>query len=108
MTPHLEKRLAEIAAEKGYHPASEYMDALRTGAVEALDSRMAPKHTGMMISARGLLMRVGGYLKPGARQLLEHLKEVADRFYAGDISAVDEFLQLYQLDEARPKEPSDA
>ena len=34
--------------------------------------------------------------------MLKHLDEMADRYYAGDIAAVDEFLQLYCLDEKRP------
>lgn len=37
MTPHLEQRLAEIAAEKGYHPASEYVHAMRLAAEAALE-----------------------------------------------------------------------
>jgi hypothetical protein len=34
--------------------------------------------------------------------LLEHLNEMANRFYNGDITAVDEFCQLYCLDNNRP------
>ena len=63
---------------------------------------LAKKHEGMKISASGILLRVGGYLKGGARELDRHLKEMATRYYAGDIAAVDEFLQLYCLDGARP------
>jgi hypothetical protein len=65
---------------------------------------LAAKHHGMRISAHGLLARVGGYLKGGAREMLKHLDEMATRYYAGDIAAVDEFLQLYCLDEKRPAE----
>ena len=35
-------------------------------------------------------------------EMLKHLQEVGRRFYAGDIKVVDEFLQLYCLDENRP------
>jgi hypothetical protein len=67
---------------------------------------LAARHYGMCISARGLLVRVGGHLKAGAREMLKHLDEMATRYYAGDIAAVDEFLQLYCLDEKRPEQPS--
>jgi hypothetical protein len=63
---------------------------------------LAKKHNGMRISASGILQRVGGHLKFGARQMDEHLKEMASRYYAGDVAAVDEFLQLYGLDDNRP------
>lgn len=63
---------------------------------------LADKHTGMRISASGVLLRVGGRLKFGAQQMHEHLQEMASRYYAGDIRAVDEFLQLYCLDDNRP------
>lgn len=65
---------------------------------------LAAKHHGMCISAPGLLARVGGHLKGGAREMLKHLEEMATRYYAGDIAAVDEFLQLYCLDDKRPAE----
>ena len=63
---------------------------------------LAKKHTGMKISASGVLNRVGGHLKFGAQEMLKHLNEMADRYYSGDIAVVDEFLQLYCLDEKRP------
>jgi hypothetical protein len=64
---------------------------------------LADKHTGMRISASGLLLRVKGDLRFGAQSMLGHLQEMSDRFYAGDIKAVDEFLQLYCLDKNRPE-----
>ncbi len=64
---------------------------------------LADTHTGMRISADGFLDRVGGRLKFPANEMKLHLHEMADRFYAGDIEAVDEFLQLYALDEKRPE-----
>lgn len=70
---------------------------------------LAPKHTGMKISASGVLGRIrdGKYYKElnyGCGEMLRHLQEMATRFYAGDVKAVDEFLQLYCLDEQRPTE----
>lgn len=66
---------------------------------------LGKKHTGMCISAAGLLRRVRGQLKFGALAMLEHLNEMSIRYYGGDIAAVDEFLQLYCLDEHRPSQP---
>jgi hypothetical protein len=64
---------------------------------------LAKNHTGMKISARGILMRVRGELKGSATELLDNLSEMSTRYYAGDIAVVDEFLQLYGLDYDRPK-----
>jgi hypothetical protein len=76
---------------------------------------LAEKHTGMRISASGILGRIrdGRYFKElnfGCGQLLCHLEQMANRFYAGDVKAVDEFLQLYDLDDERPNnvEPPNA
>ena len=68
-------------------------------------------HTGMKISAYGILGRIrdGRYYKElnyGCGMMLVHLEEMAVRFYAGDPKAVDEFLQLYCLDDARPQQPN--
>lgn len=69
---------------------------------------LGPKHEGMRISAAGVLGRIssGRYydgLRFGCGQMLTHMEEMARRYYAGDVKAVDEFLQLYDLDESRPK-----
>jgi len=62
----------------------------------------------MRVSAEGLLGRIqrGNKVEKGQRymvgEMLKHLQEVGRRFYAGDIKVVDEFLQLYCLDENRP------
>lgn len=68
-------------------------------------------HTGMKISAAGILGRIrdGRHYKGlnyGCGVMLGHLEEMAVRFYAGDPKAVDEFLQLYCLDDARPQMPN--
>jgi len=66
---------------------------------------LALKHTGMRVSASGTLGRIR---EPGygfiCKEMLKHLNEMADRFYAGDVKAVDEFCQLYCLDTKRPKQ----
>lgn len=77
-----------------------------------LQGLLAPKHTGMIINAHGILGRIrdGRYynnLDYGCGEMLRHLKQMAERFYAGDPKAVDEFLQLYALDERRPETPND-
>jgi hypothetical protein len=76
---------------------------------------LADKHTGARISAGGILGRIreGRYYKElnfGCGTLLRHLEQMASRFYAGDVKAVDEFLQLYDLDDDRPNnvEPPNA
>lgn len=70
-------------------------------------------HSGMKISADGILGRIrdGRYhkgLNYGCGVMLGHLEQMASRFYAGDPKAVDEFLQLYCLDDARPVTPNDS
>lgn len=76
-----------------------------------LTDLLGATHTGMKISAEGILGRIrdGRYwngLDYGCGVMLGHLKQMAARFYAGDPAAVDEFLQLYDLDEARPEAPN--
>jgi len=68
---------------------------------------LGASHTGMKISASGILGRIrdGRYyreLNYGCGVLLQHLEQMASRFYTGDATAVDEFCQLYCLDDARP------
>lgn len=69
---------------------------------------LAKKHEGMKISADGILGRIRDgrhhkQLNYACGVMLCHLEEMASRFYAGDLSAVDEFLQLYCLDDSRPE-----
>lgn len=75
---------------------------------DGIQKFFAKKHTGGRISASGVLGRIrdGRYwsgLDYGCGVMLEHLEEMACRFYSGEVSAVDEFLQLYCLDECREK-----
>jgi hypothetical protein len=83
------------------------MNETKKNANEGVGQFLAPKHTGMKISARGVLGRIrdGRYyngLDFGCGEMLRHLEEMASRFYSGDVKAVDEFLQLYALDDKRP------
>lgn len=80
------------------------------------DVPLAPKHTGFKVSADGLLSRIrdGKSLRRGDKnakgtrfmvgEMLRHLEKMATRFYAGDLQVVDEFLQLYDLDQNRPQQ----
>ncbi|BEG78427.1 hypothetical protein HBIAX_05529 [Achromobacter xylosoxidans] len=67
---------------------------------EAL-ARLAEPHTGMRVDYQGLLRqaREGLHDSPGLaemlRQLQGHLRELGQRWYAGDTAVVDELLQLY-------------
>lgn len=70
---------------------------------------LAEKHIGMKISADGMLSRLSAkgsritnIQRFGLEELNGHLHELASKFYAGDASVVDEFLQLYALDKERP------
>ena len=68
---------------------------------------LSPPHTGMRISASGVLGRIrDGQNSKGLNfvcgEMLRHLEQMATLFYSGDIQAVDEFLQLYGLDDERP------
>lgn len=64
---------------------------------------LAEKHRGMRVNARGMLTSTGSFHKFGCEEMAGHLEEVARRYYAGDVAAVDEFLQLYCLGEEERK-----
>ena len=89
------------------------MSTEREAATVGCSALLGAKHTGMKISAAGVLGRIrdGRYCKElnyGCGVMLEHLEQMASRFYAGDATAVDDFLQLYCLDDARPEAPNAA
>jgi hypothetical protein len=70
---------------------------------------LAQKHAGMRVNARHMLeCGTAGKCKNRkgyaymASEMARHLEEMAERYYAGDISAVDEFCQLYCFDSKRP------
>lgn len=68
---------------------------------------LAAKHTGMRVSASGLLERLanGAELTSWERYMLgelyRHLEHLAEQYYAGNVAIMDEFLQLYCLDADR-------
>lgn len=72
---------------------------------------LAKKHTGMMVDYMGLIGQARSALKRGERspalaellhQLARHIKELGEGWYSGDTAVVDEFLQLYCVeDDAR-------
>lgn len=76
--------------------------------LEPVVGLLGPKHTGMRVSAQGLLSRIADGTRIGQGQrfmvgeLLKHLEMMAREFYGGNPKIVDEFLQLYALDDCRP------
>jgi hypothetical protein len=72
-------------------------------------TKLAANHQGMRVDYSGLLgqcQRALSNREPAnaemLRQLQGHLKELGQRWYAGDADVVDEFLQLYCVEsEAR-------
>lgn len=64
---------------------------------------LANDHNGMKANGTRLLYQNHrGYT--GMRKMMaDHLREMATRYYSGDIKSVDEFLQLYCFGEAERK-----
>lgn len=68
---------------------------------------LAPKHNGLRVDYTGLLKsaRQGLRREPGTAEMLnqleEHLSELGRRWYDGDATVVDEFLQLYCIQRVR-------
>lgn len=61
-------------------------------------------YRGLISKARKLINKVDPGLSEMLRQLESHLYELGARWYAGDQTVVDEFLQLYTIQaEARQK-----
>lgn len=67
---------------------------------------LAKDMKGMRVSVRGMLNNAANALRKDAegkqyrymlKTLCEHLEELAERYYSGDLAVVDEFLQLYDL-----------
>lgn len=77
-----------------------------------LKRRQFPERTGrgMKVSLEGIITRLPD-APPGIRkgyngmlaEFLKNIQEMAQRYYDGDTKVVDEFLQLYCLDEERKK-----
>lgn len=69
------------------------------------NEHLAKTHTGMRVSFAGLLKRICKKVDRVTRdESIANMKETADRFYKGDIQVVDEFFQIYALDNNRPKQ----
>ena len=94
-----DRTVAERWRAKGW-PVSPLYAAPPAQAVD-----LAPDHRGMRVSCSGLLSQVRGGLKSNpelaemVRQLHGHLNELGKRWYAGDRKVVDEFLQLYVIED---------
>ncbi|HHA2835987.1 TPA: hypothetical protein ACOFCN_000307 [Stenotrophomonas maltophilia] len=80
-------------------------EVMRYAAPPAQVVDLAPDHRGMRVSYSGLLNQVRGGLNSNpelaemVRQLHGHLNELGKRWYAGDRKVVDEFLQLYVIED---------
>jgi hypothetical protein len=69
---------------------------------------LAEKHNGMKVNYRGLIRQScealyeheeGGFYAETLLELERNLKELGQRWYAGDVAVVDEFLQVYCIEE---------
>ena len=61
---------------------------------------LAAKHSGMRVDYTGMLRQAAQACRGDIHafmlgELAGHLREMGERYYAGDLAAVDEFLQLY-------------
>lgn len=83
-------------------------DASHAGAAQD-DIRLSADHKGMRVDYSGLLKQAQNALAYGIkepalsemlRQFREHLGELGQRWYAGDVTVVDEILQLYCVSSA--------
>lgn len=68
---------------------------------------LARPHPGERLSLEDLLAQLSDasdsqLLRLRSSELLSHLQVVSYRYYNGDVAVVDEFLQLYGLDQRRP------
>ena len=70
-----------------------------------LDARilLADDHNGMRANGTRLLYENHRGYTGMRKGMADHLREMAARFYSGDIKAVDEFLQLYCFGESDRK-----
>jgi hypothetical protein len=76
-----------------------------SGAAKQQAPVLAKKHTGMRVCIEGALSRMARTKSDRfmAGEIVGHLKIMATRYYQGDTSVVDEFLQAYGLDKDRPE-----
>ena len=64
---------------------------------------LAADNKGLRAQGSAFLTRNGRGFTGMRAQMARHLEEVAQRFYAGDLAVVDEFLQLYCFGEEQRK-----
>lgn len=64
---------------------------------------LAADHKGLRVRGSAFLTRNGKGFTGMRAQMANHLQEVAERFYSGDLAVVDEFLQLYCFGEEQRK-----
>jgi hypothetical protein len=99
---------ADWAQSRARHAITRAADRVNTE--PAVQAPLAKKHENMRISLNGMLGRIarGATVEDHHRyaigEFLKHCEELAKRFYSGDMYVIDEFLQLYCLDEHRPTE----
>jgi hypothetical protein len=98
--------IADHEAANGSVPLRQGAPAQARGAVAI--HLLAEKHTGMRVDYQGLLRQCRDGLRRDRanaemlRQFTDHLTELGQRWYAGDVAVVDEILQLYCIEiEAR-------
>ena len=101
---------ARRQAQEGQYAEREQLSRqIKQAQRKAVVPVLAEDHQGMRVDYRGLLGQVRRELERTAgghaemlRQLQGHMTELGIRYYGGDLSAVDEFLQLYCVErEAR-------
>ncbi len=67
----------------------------------AVSDILAPDHRGVRVNGFRCLQQAHGtgftFIR---REMARHLQEMGRRYYAGDVTAVDEFLQLYCIAES--------
>lgn len=99
--PELDDRASYPASTVRRYMAAAVVTDRQQRAGDAALARLAEPHTGMRVDYQGLLRqaREGLHDSPGLaemlRQLQGHLRELGQRWYAGDTAVVDELLQLY-------------
>lgn len=65
---------------------------------------LAAEHKGMRVNGGRVLRENRQGFSFFRKEMARHLEMVAERFYSGDVTVVDEFLQLYCFGEDQRKE----
>ena len=64
---------------------------------------LAKDHAGFTVNGHRILSENGRGFSAIRAGMAKHLNEVAQRYYSGDVTVVDEFLQLYCFGEEARK-----